>query len=119
VSRFAGTMGAQIVGRRFQVLSDRTRQGWLAFSAASGEDGISSDQLSSFVVGLHRRGETIDPDELKGLLEATPLPPEAQDWILAFIGPALDVLATYDRVVQSEDEWYDEEEMVGPGYLVI
>lgn len=101
------------------MLSDHGRRDWQAFSEASRHAGAGSEELNRFLIGLYRRGEAVDRQDLQALLEATSLPAGAQERILSFIPPALHLLATYDQVVRHEEEWFDEEEMAGPGYLVI
>jgi hypothetical protein len=101
------------------VLSERARRDWQAFFEASGQVGMGAEQLNRFLIGVYRRGDKAGPEELKAMLEATPLPAEAQEWILSFIAPALELLASYDLTLRHEEEWFDEEELAGPGYLVI
>ncbi|MDP9074608.1 MAG: hypothetical protein M3N98_10625 [Actinomycetota bacterium] len=101
------------------MLSEHARQDWQAYADAIGNAGAEPDRLNRFLIGVHRRGEEFDAHELKSLLEATSLTTAAQAELISFISPALALLASYEQVLRVEEEWFDEEEMAGPGYLVI
>jgi hypothetical protein len=95
--------------------------GWhrAARQNGAGNAGAEPDRLNRFLIGIHRRGENLDAHELKLLVDQTSLSTDVGAQLIAFVAPALALLARYDQVQRAEEEWYDDEDLAGPGYLVI
>jgi hypothetical protein len=114
--------GREVAGEEAGMLSEQAQAEWAAFMEATGEAAIDRDMLNRFLIGLHRRGESLYAHDLKTLLDEASLPPDARDEVMAFVEPALSLLAAYDRVQSEEDEWYvDAAELddFGPGDLIL
>jgi hypothetical protein len=117
-------IGSLVFDNGLRVLSKQAQQDWQAFIETIDNVAMERDQLNAFLIGIHRRRETLYAHELKVLLSKTPLPPSAQDELVSFIEPALALLTAYDQVLQSEDEEDEDEEYgegpgIGLGDLVI
>ena len=102
------------------MLSEQAQADWAAFTEATTEASLDRDMLNRFLIGLHRRGENLYAHDLKTLLDEAALPAEAREQVMAFVEPALSLLAAYDQVLA--DEWYvdaGELDEVGPGDLIL
>lgn len=100
------------------MLSTKARDDWQALCDAVGNPALERDRLNGFVIGIHRRGETLNAHDLKTLMDEAPLPPGERSGLVSFVDPALALLESYDEALQADEEW-DTDDIIGPGDLVI
>ena len=82
-----------------QGLSERSIEDWHAFVQALGGDvsaPVAQAYLNQFLIGVHRRGEELYAHEIKSLLDESDVQPDTARDLLAFVCPALNLLAEYD-----------------------
>jgi hypothetical protein len=102
-----------------QGLSDRSLSAWYDFAQTfeSGADGpLDRDLLNRFIIRVHTSGEELTPHQLKTLVDELDLSSEEAAALIAYIEPALGLLAAYDRATSLDD---DDDFEVGPGVLVL
>lgn len=78
--------------------------------------------LTSFIIGLHRRGEDWTAHDLGLLLDELAMPVADKDDVVAYVNDALGLLDAYDRVVNVDEhgeEVADSRDGEQPGWLVI
>lgn len=93
------------------MLSERARQQWAAFALARTADTApfgDRDELHRFLIGIHMRGEPLAAAELSALLDDVDLSAGERQELVSFVEWGLALLAAYDRVVEAEDEAYQE-----------
>lgn len=78
--------------------------------------------LTSFIIGLHRRGEDWTAHDLGLLLDELGMPVADKDDVVAYVNDALVLLDAYDRILNAEEFGEDVPDFGDgerPGWLVI